>query len=106
VFPNISRPRVLWAGVAEGADKLVELAKIVETIVRRLGVPPEREEFVPHITIARVKGSRNMDKLVKLVINLADMDFGYSNVTGIHVKKSVLTPRGPVYTNLCSVMLQ
>jgi 2'-5' RNA ligase len=106
VFPNISRPRVLWAGVAEGADKLVELAKILETIVRRLGVPPEREEFVPHITIARVRGSRNMDKLVKLVINLADMDFGYSNVTGIHVKKSVLTPRGPVYSNLCSVMLQ
>lgn len=106
VFPNLARPRVVWAGVAEGSDKLVELARIVERIVRRLGVPPEREEFVPHITLARVKSGRGVDKLVKTIQSMQDMDFGVSSVTRIHVKKSVLTPSGPIYSDLCTVELQ
>jgi len=105
-FPNISRPRVIWAGVAEGADKLAELAGIVERIVRRLGIPPEREEFVPHITLARVKGSKGVDRLVRAVMDMQDVDFGYTDVTKLHVKKSVLTPSGPIYSDLCTVELQ
>lgn len=105
VFPNMGRPRVIWAGVSEGAEKLIDLAKIIEVIVRKLGIPPEREEFVPHITIARVKGARNLDKLTKTIHVLVNSDFGVSDVSGIYVKKSVLTPRGPVYSNICSVNL-
>lgn len=104
-FPSLTRPRVLWAGISEGSNKLVELYRLVETIVKKLGIPPEREEFVPHITLARVKGSRNMDKLLKTMNDLLDVDFGYSDVTEVYVKKSVLTPSGPVYSNLCSVKL-
>jgi 2'-5' RNA ligase len=103
VFPSLSRPRVVWAGVAEGSEKIVELAGIVERIVRGLGIPPEREEFVPHITILRVKSGRNIDKLVKIISSMLDMDFGYSDVTRLHVKKSLLTPRGPIYSDLCVV---
>lgn len=106
VFPNMSRPRVIWAGVSEGADRLIDLAKIIEAIVRKIGIPPDREEFVPHITIARVKGLRNIDKLIKAIYNFTNIDFGVSEITGIYVKKSVLTPRGPIYSNLCSVNLQ
>lgn len=105
VFPSLTRPRVIWAGVSEGSDKLIELYRLVESIVRRLRVPPEREEFVPHITLARVKGLRNIEKLLRLINTLLDADFGYSNVTEIFVKKSVLTPSGPVYSNLCSAKL-
>ncbi|MEM1714089.1 MAG: RNA 2',3'-cyclic phosphodiesterase, partial [Desulfurococcaceae archaeon] len=106
VFPNMSRPRVIWAGVSEGADRLIDLAKIIEAIVRKIGIPPDKEEFVPHITIARVKGLRNIDKLIKAIYNFTNIDFGVSEITGIYVKKSVLTPRGPIYSNLCSVNLQ
>jgi len=104
-FPSPTRPRVIWAGVSEGSDKLVELYRLVETITRKLGVQPEREEFVPHITLIRVKGPRNVDRLLKVMNSLLDTDFGYSNVTEVYVKRSVLTPSGPVYSNLCSVKL-
>lgn len=104
-FPTLSRPRVIWAGVGEGSEDVISLYKLIEPIVRRLGVPAEREEFVPHITLARVKGPRNVDKLVKLLSSMVDTDFGYTEVTAVYVKKSVLTPRGPIYSNLCTVKL-
>lgn len=100
-FPSISRPRVVWAGVSEGSDKLVELHKHVESIVRKIGVPADREEFIPHITLLRVKSGRDIDKLVKALISIQNHEFGYSDVTRIYVKKSTLTPSGPIYSNIC-----
>lgn len=105
-FPSMARPRVVWAGVEEGADKLRELHDIVESIVKRLGIPPDKEEFVPHITLLRVKGSRGIDKLVKAIAEMHDMEFGSTIVDEVFVKKSVLTSSGPIYSNLCSVKLE
>ncbi|ADV64893.1 2'-5' RNA ligase [Desulfurococcus mucosus DSM 2162] len=100
-FPSLERPRVIWAGIEEGAGELLELYRVVEAGLRRLGVKPEREEFTPHITLARVKGYRGLEKLVKVLLEMRDMDFGYTPVDEVIVKKSVLTPRGPIYSNIC-----
>lgn len=104
-FPSLNKPRVVWAGITEGGDRLGELHRHVETIIKRLGLPPDREEFIPHITLLRVKSGRNIDKLVRVVITLQDHDFGYSDVTRLFLKKSTLTPSGPIYSNLCWVEL-
>ncbi|MEM4482078.1 MAG: RNA 2',3'-cyclic phosphodiesterase [Desulfurococcaceae archaeon] len=102
-FPTEYRPRVIWAGVEEGSDKVVDLFKVVDSIARKIKITGEKEEFTPHITIARVKTSKNVNRLVAKLRDLANVDFGNSNVSGIHVKRSVLTPSGPIYSNLCSV---
>lgn len=104
-FPSILRPRVVWAGVEEGSDKLRELYLLVEERLRKLGIPREREEFIPHITLARVKGFRNIDKLTRILSELVNVDFGYTEVDEVFVKKSVLTPSGPIYSNICNVKL-
>ena len=96
-FPNPYRPRVVWIGVTEGADKLVEINRIVERGVRRAGFKPERAEFHPHVTIARVKGTRNLEKLVKIMISYRDIEFGEMTVSSVRLKKSTLTRRGPIY---------
>ncbi|MET1160172.1 MAG: RNA 2',3'-cyclic phosphodiesterase [Thermoprotei archaeon] len=103
VFPSIARPRVIWAGVSEGSDKLVEIHDKVEEILSKLGIPGEREKFVPHITLARVRSPRNLSKLVKIINNMIDMDFGEYTVTHIVLKRSTLTPSGPIYNDVCSV---
>ncbi|MEM1628105.1 MAG: RNA 2',3'-cyclic phosphodiesterase [Desulfurococcaceae archaeon] len=105
VFPNITRPRVVWAGIEEGSEKLIELHNLVEDKLRRLGIPREREGFTPHITLIRVKGHRNIDKLIKAINMYAGYDFGYFDVDEVIVKRSVLTPSGPIYSDLCSVKL-
>lgn len=101
VFPNIARPRVIWAGVSQGVENLSKLHDIVEKILRKHGVPPQREKFIPHITLARVKSGRNISRLVKIIQSIADTDFGEVLVDRIVLKRSILTPSGPIYRDIC-----
>ena len=102
-FPSVTRPRVIWVGVTEGSDVLQELCRSIEGGLRRLGFRPEREEFVPHVTLARIKGSRNIDKVVKLLNEYADYEVGEITVESVRLKQSILTPRGPIYRTLREV---
>lgn len=51
------RPRAVWAAVAADA-RLLELQKQVERAARKAGLSPEARRFVPHVTLARLKGRR------------------------------------------------
>lgn len=99
-FPTLARPRVIWVGVREGAEELERIYKAIERGVRRLGFKPEREEFVAHVTLARLKGSRNIDRVVKLLSELQDTEVGYITLESVRIKQSILTRSGPIYKTL------
>ncbi len=99
-FPNNIRPRVLWAGVGEGSEQIREIYSIVERGLRKLGFRPEKEDFVPHITLARLKGRRNIEKIVRLLEEYRDYEFGEIIVNSIRLKQSILTRSGPIYRTL------
>lgn len=100
VFPNLRRPRVVWAGITDGAPQLEKIWGEIDGRLGRLGFERERRRFSPHITIGRVRSGRNRDKLVHEISSLSDYVFGDLYVDRVALKKSVLTPRGPVYTTL------
>jgi 2'-5' RNA ligase len=100
VFPNLRRPRVVWAGISEGVSQLAEVWKDVDTKLSGLGFERERRGFSPHITIGRVRSGRNRERLVEELSTLSDYVFGGLQVDKVVLKKSVLTPRGPIYTTL------
>jgi 2'-5' RNA ligase len=100
VFPNLRRPRVVWAGITEGVSQLAEIWNDVDARLSLLGFERERRGFSPHITIGRVRSGRNRDRLVQELSSLSDYAFGDLQVDRVTLKKSVLTPRGPVYTTL------
>jgi 2'-5' RNA ligase len=58
-FPSPGRPRVLWIGVDEGADRLRELAAAVSRALEPLGYPPGERPFAAHLTLARTDGLRS-----------------------------------------------
>ena len=105
-FPSPSRPRVVWVGVSEGAEALESIHGEIEKGLRDLGFQPARERFVPHITLARIRGSRNLHALVRLITEYSDYEFGSMTVTRIRLKKSTLTRRGPIYETLWEVPLE
>lgn len=105
VFPSLNRPRVVWAGVGEGYQKVVDIFKILDSNLRKLNFKSEDEEFTPHITIGRFRSNRNISAFIKFVENYEDVVFGQFNVTCIRLKRSILTPRGPIYSNLYEVKL-
>ena len=102
-FPTNLRPRVVWAGVEEGSEELRYIRDYIERGLRRLGFKPEKEKFVPHITLARVKASGVYSRLSKIIMEYEDYEFGVIKVSAVYLKKSILTPKGPVYIVLKKV---
>ncbi len=52
-FEKAGRIQTLWVG-AERNTALAHLQNKVETALQRVGLPPERKRFSPHVSIARV----------------------------------------------------
>jgi 2'-5' RNA ligase len=100
VFPDLRYPRVVWAGMTEGADQLKNVFSQLEPRLRGLGFTPDPKGFSPHLTIARVKSGKNKAQLSEFVTNNANYDFGYVKAECLRLKKSDLTPKGPIYSTL------
>ncbi len=105
-FPNINRPRVIWVGVTEGYSELKRIRDELERKLRSLGFRPEREEFVAHITVARVRSGRKREALRKIIEEYKDFNAGEMMVRYIRLKQSILTPRGPIYKTLREVVAE
>ena len=58
-FPSRGRPRALWLGIADGADRLGALAGRLEGALERAGWAREERPFRPHLTLARADGVRS-----------------------------------------------
>ena len=99
-FPSSHYPRVIWAGITEGAEQLRNIFNQLEPRLRNLGFAPDPKGFSPHLTIARVKSGRNKAELAKLIDEKANYDFGVVKAACLRLKKSDLTPRGPIYSTL------
>ncbi|MDH5745715.1 MAG: RNA 2',3'-cyclic phosphodiesterase [Candidatus Bathyarchaeota archaeon] len=99
-FPHLRYPRVLWTGITEGADQLRNIFDQLEPCLRGLGFAPDTRGFSPHLTIARVKSGRNKAELVKCVTENANCELGIVKAECLRLKRSDLTPRGPIYSTL------
>jgi 2'-5' RNA ligase len=59
-FPRANRARIVWLGVDEGAERLISVARSVESAVRRAGLPAEERPFKPHLTLSRIEPTRSV----------------------------------------------
>lgn len=99
VFPDLRRPRVVWAGVGEGAVEMSAIAKSVIVALDGIGKPEERD-FQPHLTIGRVRSPRSLNQLASFVSKNSQREFGRTSIKSLKLKSSILTPRGPVYSDV------
>jgi 2'-5' RNA ligase len=100
VFPSLSYPRVVWAGITEGANGLRSIFDQLEPRLRGLGFAADQHGFSPHLTIARVRSGRNKTQLADFITENKDLDFGSIRAECLRLKKSDLSPKGPTYTTL------
>ena len=54
------RPHAVFAAV-KSSPALLDLQAEQERIIQRMGLQPERRKFTPHVTLARLKGSSEVD---------------------------------------------
>lgn len=99
-FPNLRRPRVIWAGVEAEDPELERLHARIEGGLAELGFPPEDRAFRPHVTLGRVKSSRGLRPLTEAIEENANLDFGKFQVREMVLYESRLGPTGARYTPL------
>jgi len=99
-FPSPKRAKILWVGVEEGKNNMVELFSTIENKASNLGFEKEMRKFHPHITFARVKKGK-----YRLPENI-DFSFDSFPVHEVTLFKSTLTPKGPIYEVLSEVPLR
>ncbi len=102
-FPRISRPNVVWVGVLDGREIFIEIAKNLDRSLAKLGFKRETKSFEPHLTIARVKGY--LGNLPEILRKISDVEIGKIEVNEVRLKKSTLTPKGPIYETLYEAKL-
>jgi len=102
-FPSLRYARVVWAGIRRGANELRNVFDQLEPLLQELSFKPDRKGFSPHLTIARVKSGRNKAEFIRCAQDLADCEFGVVKADCLKLKKSILTPRGPIYSTLKEV---
>jgi 2'-5' RNA ligase len=104
VFPNQSYIKVIWIGITDDG-KIETIARAIDEKLETFGFKKENRGFSPHLTVGRVKTARNKDQLLKVIGNYKTVEFTIQNIQSITLKKSELTPKGPIYTTLREVLL-
>ena len=104
-FPNSRRISVIWVGVDNGEKEFVELANQIEKKLVQMNYSSDRK-FLPHLTVCRVKTGRNKDQLIHAVEEFSDVNLGMTMVSSVKLKKSLLTPEGPIYTDIYEKVLK
>lgn len=99
-FPNNRRPRVIWIGVTQNADRICNLKAEIDSHLEELGYQSERKKFTPHATIARVRYIKDAEKLINNLDGLVNESIGSMIISKFNLKKSTLTPSGPIYETL------
>jgi len=103
-FPRLQDARVIWVGVSAGREEFTALASLVEEAMKAEGFRSERREISPHLTIGRVRSSRNVRALAERLASSAPLQGGMK-VDTVHLVTSELTARGPVYRPIAAVPL-
>lgn len=103
-FPDARRPRVFWAGIEAGPE-LVALAEAVEAALEPLGIPRERREFRPHLTLARFKSDEGLAVLRDELARAGAAEFGSATADAFYLYQSILRPAGAEYVRQASFPL-
>lgn len=98
VFPNMNHIKVVWVGIEDKKDNLSNLQKELENEFEKIEIKKENRNFVPHITLCRIKLGKNIEKIIKAIKENKDNEFGTFAVENISLIKSELLPKGPIYT--------
>ncbi len=100
-FPNLKSPGVLWIALEKGAQDIKELKEKLDNQLFALGIKKDDKTLKTHITIARLKERKaglDFKQLLNSKVNIEDK----ITICTIHLYKSTLTPKGPIYEKLHS----
>jgi RNA 2',3'-cyclic 3'-phosphodiesterase len=108
-FPDLRKPRVIWAGAGGDLQSLHALRDAVERTISPLGFPTEERPFSPHFTLGRARQDASRTALSSLGEKIGKTEVGTLatwRVEGVSLMRSDLRPSGAVYTQVAYAPLE
>jgi 2'-5' RNA ligase len=97
-FPNNNHIKVIWVGI-EDDSILKDLHDKLDKEFNKLGFDLDKK-FSTHLTIGRMKSAKNKNQVKSTIEEFRDVEIGEMKVDRISLKKSTLTPSGPIYDDI------
>ncbi len=107
-FPNLKRPRIIWAGVSS-STALTALHRAVTVATAAIDIPADKKPFSPHLTIGRVKNyARGNDyRAIAAAVSRENIsEIATVRIEHVSLIRSQLTRQGPIYTPLTEIRLR
>ena len=102
-FPNTNRIKVIWVGLDED-EILKNLHDRLDKEFNSIGFDLDKK-YSSHLTIGRMKSAKGKADVKKTMETNKTVDIGTMEVNTIILKKSTLTPSGPIYEDLIEYRL-
>ncbi len=96
VFGSKHLPQVIWLGFQD-FEPFRQLFLQLEPQLSAIGFEPNYGNFVPHLTLGRIKQIQNKKRFWELVTALQPKESQVVRVDSLLLIQSRLTPQGPIY---------
>lgn len=100
IFGSRYAPRVIWLGMQETPQKLMDLEEEILKAFDDIGFLRDRQNFVPHITLGRVKELYEKKYFQKVINNIEQKSYIIQEVKDIILFQSILHPEGALYKEI------
>ncbi len=99
LFGSSYDPKVVWVGFEENKTIQNVYSQLNEKL-KTLDIYADRQNFVPHLTLGRIKGQVDKRRLSELVSSNRETFFQKSSIQKVSLYESILRPNGPLYIEL------
>lgn len=96
IFGSSYYARVVWVGIREN-QQLKNLQESLLKELEKVGFQSDRQNFVPHFTLGRIKKIQHKDHFKRVMEKVEKGFIQETRVDGFLLLESILTPEGPVY---------
>jgi 2'-5' RNA ligase len=105
IFGSSYNPKVIWLG-ADPNPALEQLFAQLKTELEKTGFVYDRQNFVPHLTIGRIRGIADKALFQKTMDDFRQAFSLEQKIDALQLYESVLSPNGPLYTSHYTAILK
>lgn len=98
-------PRVLWLGMNNQPQALFDLEADLLDAFDDLGYLRDRQNFVPHLTVCRIKSLVDKQFFLQVCNSIEQKTYLHADVKELVYYQSILQPTGPIYKVLKKIPL-
>jgi 2'-5' RNA ligase len=97
IFGSRYDPKVLWLGTKTPPDELFSLTENLLNQLDSIGFKRDRQNFVPHLTLGRIKQLKQKPHFQQVVQSIPQQSYLKTTIKEVRLYESILHKSGPEY---------